>query len=301
MSTILKTEHLTKRFGKKIAVNDVSMTIERGDIYGFIGKNGAGKTTLMRLVLNLAFPTSGKVELFGQKTFSRKNLGRVGSLVEAPTLFGNCTAWENMKRFSVLYGADDNEIREILRMVSLSETGRKKVKKFSFGMKQRLGIAIALLGDPEFIILDEPVNGLDPEGIREMRDLILRLNHEKGTTFLISSHLLDELSKIVTKYGILRDGVLVEEISAEEVSRKCARKIKIDVDDPDGAKTAITDAFAQAQTAIENRALFVTTQEDLGAQINKLLLEKGFSVRAVEVIPSDIEGYFISLMGGVHE
>ena len=220
METVLKTEHLTKIFGNKAAVNDVSMTIEKGDIYGFIGKNGAGKTTLMRLVLNLIFPTSGTIELFGESKLTKANLSRTGSLIEAPTLFLNYSARENLKRFAILYGADNNDIENVLKEVDLTDTGNKKAGKFSFGMKQRLGIAIALLGNPDFIILDEPVNGLDPEGMKEIRDLILRLNREKGTTFLISSHLIDELSKVVTKYGIIRDGVLVEEISAENLKKK---------------------------------------------------------------------------------
>lgn len=271
MEAVLRTEHLTKTFGNKAAVNDVSMTIEKGDIYGFIGKNGAGKTTLMRLVLNLIFPTSGTIELFGESKLTKANLSRTGSLIEAPTLFLNCSARENLKRFAILYGADNNDIENVLKEVDLTGTGNKKAGKFSFGMKQRLGIAIALLGNPDFIILDEPVNGLDPEGMKEIRDLILRLNREKGTTFLISSHLIDELSKVVTKYGIIRDGVLVEEISAENLKKKCTHTLKITVDNVDGAKAFLSAAYGNDCVSVDGRAVVISDHNDESAEINKKL------------------------------
>lgn len=298
MEIVLKTEHLKKSFGNRLAVNDISMTIEKGDIYGFIGKNGAGKTTLMRLVLNLIFPDSGEIELFSEKTFSEKNLSRVGSLIEAPSFFKKCSAWENMKRFAILYGADDNDIKAALEAVSLTDTGKKKAEKFSFGMKQRLGIAIALLGNPEFIILDEPVNGLDPEGIKEMRDLILKLNHEKGITFLISSHLLDELSKVVTKYGIIKDGALVEEISANDLRAKCMRTLKIAVDNPENAVDLLSGTYGKENVRAENEYVFVSGHTAESAAINKKLFENGFSVSAIESVTEGMEDYFIKMMGG---
>ena len=298
METVLRTEHLTKTFGNKAAVNDVSMTIEKGDIYGFIGKNGAGKTTLMRLVLNLIFPTSGTIELFGESKLTKANLSRTGSLIEAPTLFLNCSARENLKRFAILYGADNNEIENVLKEVDLTDTGNKKAGKFSFGMKQRLGIAIALLGNPDFIILDEPVNGLDPEGMKEIRDLILRLNREKGTTFLISSHLIDELSKVVTKYGIIRDGVLVEEISAENLKKKCTHTLKITVDNVDGAKALLSAAYGNDCVSVDGGTVVISDHNDESAEINKNLFESGFSVSGIEAAATDIESYFIEMMGG---
>ena len=298
METVLKTEHLTKIFGNKAAVNDVSMTIEKGDIYGFIGKNGAGKTTLMRLVLNLIFPTSGSIELFGESKLSRKNLSRTGSLIEAPTLFADCSARENLKRFAILYGADESDIENVLKAVDLADTGKKKAGKFSFGMKQRLGIAIAILGNPDFIVLDEPVNGLDPEGMKEIRNLILRLNREKGTTFLISSHLLDELSKVVTKYGIIRDGALVEEISAKELEKKCAHKLRIKVNNAEGAKALLSPIYGDENVTTEDGAVIVSEHNDDSAEINKRLFESGFSVSGIETLSDDIESYFINLMGG---
>ena len=298
MEAVLRTEHLTKTFGNKAAVNDVSMTIEKGDIYGFISKNGAGKTTLMRLVLNLIFPTSGTIELFGESKLTKANLSRTGSLIEAPTLFLNCSARENLKRFAILYGADNNDIENVLKEVDLTDTGNKKAGKFSFGMKQRLGIAIALLGNPDFIILDEPVNGLDPEGMKEIRDLILRLNREKGTTFLISSHLIDELSKVVTKYGIIRDGVLVEEISAENLKKKCTHTLKITVDNVDGAKALLSAAYGNDCVSVDGGTVVISDHNDESAEINKKLFESGFSVSGIETAATDIESYFIEMMGG---
>lgn len=220
MEYVLRTDKLTKCFGDKKAVNKVSMQIKKGDIYGFIGKNGAGKTTLMRLVLGVAEPSDGRITLFNGQPLSYAR-HHIGALLEYPCLYKNCTAYENLKRFSLLTDSNNKQINNILKLVGLDKVGNKKVGKFSLGMKQRLGIGIALLGDPEFLISDEPVNGLDPTGIKEIRDVILRLNHERGITFLISSHLLDELAKIVTTYGIINDVVLIEQISAAELEHRC--------------------------------------------------------------------------------
>ena len=177
METILKTVNLTKVYGRRTVVDGVSMTINKGDIYGFIGKNGAGKTTFMRTVLSLTSITSGKVELFGGKKIEEVG-NKIGSLIEAPGLYKNATAYENLKRFSILYGADESKINNILKFVNLDKTGKKKAKDFSLGMRQRLGIAIALLGEPEFLVLDEPINGLDPAGIKEIRDVISNVDTE---------------------------------------------------------------------------------------------------------------------------
>ena len=198
---IIETSNLTKTFGSKRACDEVSMHVKRGDIYGFIGKNGAGKTTAMKLILGLLSPNSGEVSLFGKKENLNESRKKIGSLVETPALYNGSSALENMRRFAMLFGGDEQEIRELLELVGLNNTGSKKAGAFSLGMKQRLGIAIAMLGNPEILILDEPVNGLDPAGIKEIRDTILKLNKEKGVTFLISSHLLDELAKITTTYG----------------------------------------------------------------------------------------------------
>ena len=254
METVLRTQSLTKRFREKVAVNKVNITIERGDIYGFIGKNGAGKTTTMKLILGLNFPDEGKIEYFGG-TPPEKACRKIGSLIEAPGLYKNCTAYENMKRFSILSGGTDKEIKDRLRLVGLGNTGNKKAGEFSLGMRQRFGIAIALLGDPEFLILDEPINGLDPEGIREIRDVIASLNRERGVTFLISSHLLDELAKVVTKYGILSGGVLQEEITAKQLEERCRSGLKITVDNIAKALSVLEGRIGRSNIGIAGRSL----------------------------------------------
>lgn len=297
MEYVLKTQNLTKRFGAKKAVNGVSITIKKGDIYGFIGKNGAGKTTLMRMVLGAAVPTSGSIELFdGEKLNKARH--RIGSLLEAPSLYKNCTAFENLKRFSKLTGNTDAEINTILRFVGLGDTGNKKVGNFSLGMKQRMGIAIAMLGHPDFLILDEPVNGLDPAGIKDIRDLLLRLNKELGMTILVSSHLLDELAKIVTTYGIINDGILVEQISAKELEAKCSHRLNVTVDDPMKAKKLIQGVIGDVKMALKGNTIIIPSHLNDSAKINKALVEGGVTVSEIVRQSGSLENYFIERIGG---
>ncbi|MGN1095123.1 MAG: ABC transporter ATP-binding protein [Eubacteriales bacterium] len=299
METVLKTYDLTKKFKNKTAVDSVNMTVCKGDIYGFIGKNGAGKTTLLRLVSGLLFPDSGEIELFGEKANGNARK-RIGSLIETPTFYANCTAYENMKRYAILFGADEAHIKELLDFVGLGNTENKKAGKFSLGMKQRLGIAIALLGDPEFIILDEPVNGLDPEGMKEVRDIILKLNREKGTTFLISSHLLDELSKIATKYGIINNGKLVEEIESSVLAKKCRQKLKISVDDPEKARELLLSEIPEEDISVSGGTITLLSHVDDGARFNKLLSKNDIAVSGIEIESEDLENYFIERIGGAN-
>ncbi len=267
-------------------VNNLNLNIKKGDIYGFIGPNGAGKTTVMKVILGLLFANSGEVSLFGEPQNIR-NLKRVGSLIEAPGLYGNCTAYENMKRFSILGGGTDKEIHELLELVGLKEATYKKAKTFSLGMKQRLGIAIALLGNPEFLILDEPVNGLDPMGMKDVRDIILRINKEKGVTFFISSHLLGELEKISTVYGIIRYGVLAEEITAESLAR---------------ASEIITTQMEIPQVTVNEASgkLNIATDISRSAEINSKLVKAGLEVSELGVISTSYEDYFLQKMGPVN-
>ena len=299
MEIILKTNAISKVFGSKTAVNAVNMTVERGDIYGFIGKNGAGKTTLMKMALGLTTPTSGSYELFGEEN-SVVQRRRVGSLIEIPVFYKNRTAYENMKRFAILCGSTDEEIKEKLEFVGLGDVGKKKTKNFSLGMKQRLGIAMALLGDPEFLILDEPVNGLDPEGIKHIRDLILKLNREKGVTFLVSSHLLDELSKIATKYGVIKDGVLVDEISADELKGKLGTNLKITVSDVEKAVEIIKglDGISPDDVTVENDVVIVKAESERSADISTALFSGGVIITGLETVGVGMEDYFIEKMGG---
>ena len=296
MEIVLKTENLTKRFREKVAVNRVNMTIARGDIYGFIGKNGAGKTTTMKLVLGLTFPDEGKIELFGGEKPERARK-KIGSLIEAPGVYKNCTAYENMKRFSILSGTTDRDIRECLRLVGLTNAGNKKAAEFSLGMRQRLGIAIALLGAPQFLVLDEPVNGLDPEGIKEIRDVILRLNRERGVTFLISSHLLDELAKVVTKYGIISDGVLLEEITPKDLERRSRSGLKLVVDDAAKALSVLEGRLKKSDISVAGNSLLLRSDAAYAGKINSLLVKSGVEVRELSMQHGGFEDYFIGRIG----
>ena len=298
---VLQTRGLTKRFGKKIVVNNLNLNIKKGDIYGFIGPNGAGKTTVMKVILGLLFANSGEVSLFGEPQNIR-NLKRVGSLIEAPGLYGNSTAYENMKRFSILSDASDTDIHTLLELVGLKEAAYKKAKTFSLGMKQRLGIAISLLGNPEFLVLDEPVNGLDPMGMKDVRDIILKINKEMGVTFFISSHLLGELEKISTIYGIIRYGVLTEEIRAEELAERCGKGIIIACNDPQKASEIITTQMEIPQVTINEMSgkLNVMTDISRSAEINSKLVKAGLEVSELGVISTSYEDYFLQKMGPVN-
>lgn len=295
MEYVLRTKSLTKKFGSKIAVNAVDMNVAKGDIYGFIGRNGAGKTTAMKLILGLLNATEGEIELFGGEPLEKAR-GRIGSLIEAPGIYKNCTAYENMKRFSIIYGGTDEDIAQLLKLVGLENTGNKKAGRFSLGMKQRLGMAIAMLGNPEFLILDEPINGLDPEGIKDIRNTVLNLNREKGVTFLISSHLLDELAKIVTRYGIINNGVLTEEISAEDLNAMCESGLKVRVDDVGKAITALLPLIPQEEIRVSGGELVLPIDVD-AAGVNELLVKGGVRVSELGAMRGDMEEYFIARLG----
>lgn len=297
MDYLLETRQLTKVYNKRAVVDNVSLHIKKGDIYGLIGKNGAGKTTIMRMILSMAFPTEGDIILFGERTNGRSDR-RLGSLIEAPGIYKNYTARGNMEAFCTLYGVDFSRIDSILDYVGLGQTEDKKAGSFSLGMKQRLGIAITLLGDPEFIILDEPVNGLDPAGMKDVRDLILRLNKEKGVTFMISSHLLDELSKMVNKYGILNEGRLIEEITTEELEMRCRHKLVITVDDLQRAANIVASLVPQQDMCFLNNDIIVASHLEMSAQINKALVENGIMVSGLQCKSDGTEQYFMQRIGG---
>lgn len=296
MDYIVETKNLTKSFPNKLAVDHVTMHIKRGDIYGFIGKNGAGKTTTMKLLLGLINPTEGEMTLFGSKDLNKQR-SRIGSLIEAPGLYKNASAYDNMKLFSLLYGGTDKEIKKILSLVGLGKVGSRKAGNFSLGMRQRLGIAIALLGNPELLILDEPINGLDPAGIKEIRDIIVRLNKERGVTFLISSHLLDELAKITTTYGIVNDGRLVEEIAADKLMERCKQNLHIKVSDVVKAVSVLkAEGLLDRYDVTDDSITMFDHFENAGA-INELLVKNGIIVDALSPSNSGFEEYFIERIG----
>jgi len=293
---ILRTSDLIKKYRNRTVVNHVSIEVGQGEIVGLLGPNGAGKTTTMKLLLGLLRPTSGEMSLFGSTKLDEGRI-KIGSLIEEPGLYKNCDAIENMKRFAILSGGDVNEIKEILDLVGLSGAARRKVREYSLGMKQRLGIAISLLGHPDLLILDEPINGLDPAGIKEIRDTILKLNKEKGVSFLISSHILDELSKITTRYGIINDGRLVEEIEADVLNERCQTNLKISVDDVKKAESILKENNLLNKYEISDHELVMFDHYEEAAKINEILVKGGVNVSGLSHSDMAFEDYFIERIG----
>ena len=293
----MRTYNLCKSFGKNFSVSSLSINIKKGDIYGFIGPNGSGKTTVMKTILGLLTPDSGIVELFGKQN-NRQALRRVGSLIESPGLYGDCTAHENMKRFSIISGGDEQEINSLLNFVGLGDVGKKKVKSFSLGMKQRLGIAVALLGKPELLILDEPVNALDPMGIKAIRDMILQINKDMGVTFFISSHLLGELEKICNVYGIINMGRLTEEITVEELKTLCGNRIYIGCDKPEQAAKLIRENFNVAGNInVGIDYVEIDIDSSLASEINQALILSGINITEIKSTGISYEDFFLQKMG----
>ena len=241
---ILVTRSLCKKFGESYAAKNLNITVKKGDIYGLVGKNGAGKTSLIRMALSMSHPTSGEVELFGatnEKDRIKEHV-KIGAMIETPSFYPYLSAKENLEYYRIQRGITGKEcVNEALEIVGLSDVGKKKFKGFSLGMKQRLGIALAIMGSPDFLILDEPINGLDPMGIKEVRDLLISLNKLKDTTILMSSHILGELSQLATCYGFINNGELIEEISVEQLEDKCKHYLAIKVDNAEKATTILEE------------------------------------------------------------
>ena len=299
METILTVNQVTKRYRKAQALNGITMHIPKGAVYGFVGRNGAGKTTLIRVICGLQEPTEGDYTLYGVNSTDSgisKVRRRMGAVVERPAFYADMTARQNLEmQYSILGLPSKDGIDELLALVGLSDTGSKKARNFSLGMKQRLGIAIALCGNPDFLVLDEPVNGLDPQGIVEMREMILKLNREKNITVLISSHILDELAKLATHYGFIEKGRIVEEISAEELEKKCRRYLSVKVSD--------TEQFARAAEALGADYEIISASEcSLYSQISVTKLTEALSKEGCELLSvseheESLENYFINLVG----
>lgn len=300
MDYILQTNGLTKRYRHFQALNGLTMRIPKGAIYGLVGKNGAGKTTLIRLICGLQEPTSGDFTLYGIRSDDRqisKARRRMGAVVETPAIYMDMTAEENLKQQYLVLGLPSYEgIPELLKLVGLENTGKKKARNFSLGMKQRLGIAIALAGDPDFLVLDEPVNGLDPQGIVEMRELILKLNREKQITVLISSHILDELSRLATHYGIIDGGRMVKELSAEDLEQVSRKSLRIEVSNT-AALARVLDGMG-----IEYKILSDTTADIFAkpniTQLTLALAQQNCEVLSMQERDESLESYYISLVGG---
>lgn len=301
MEYIVETKRLTKSFGKEQAVKNLEMKIPKGEIYGFLGPNGAGKTTTIRMLLGLMKPTSGSVHLFGQDMNSNRIdiLKNVGSLVENPSYYPHLTARENLEASRKILRVPKERINEVLKLVRLQEAGNKKVKGFSLGMKQRLGIAAAMLHQPKLLILDEPTNGLDPSGIIEMRQLIQRLPKEYGMTVVISSHLLSEIDQMATRVGVVSKGKLIFQDSIEEMRKFAQASIQLRVNDNEGAWRALLANGQKADLQDENIALQVEDDEQL-AIVVRYLVQQGFSIYRVQEEKRSLENIFLEMTREEH-
>ncbi len=300
MEYVLTTSALSKKYGKFDALKNLTMHIPKGAIYGFVGKNGAGKTTLIRLICGLQTPTSGDYSIYGIKNTDKnicKSRRRMGAVVETPSIYLDMSARDNLKQQCLILGIPSyDNIDEILELVGLANTGKKRARNFSLGMKQRLGIAVALIGNPDFLVLDEPINGLDPQGIVEVRELVLKLNREHGITFLISSHILDELSKIATNYGFIDQGQIVKEISAEELYAACRKCLYVKVSDTKILARVLDNMSAEYEIISDTEANIYTA-----VKMSELVL--ALSAESCELISSSekdetLETYYMNLVGG---
>lgn len=299
---ILETIELTKQYGTQFAVSDLNIHVKKGEVYGLLGRNGAGKTTTMRMAMGLMQPTKGEVMLFGEKmTVPKKKIfNRIGALIEIPAFYENLTARDNLRIIADLRGTQSKDsIDKALTLINLENEKCKKVKQFSLGMKQRLGIAMALMHEPEFIMLDEPTNGLDPVGIQQIRALIKKLSVEKGTTVLISSHILSEIEQMADTIGIIDHGRLIEELSMDEVKRRNRHYVKLTVSDMSRTipilekELHITDF-----ESINDKELKIYQIEANFEEVNRLLNKNGIGVSEISLNKGNLEEYFLKLTGG---
>ena len=292
MTYILTTDNLTKTYGDKVAAGNINIHIREGEIYGLIGRNGAGKTTIMRMISGLSSPTSGTYTYHGDKSFG------VGVLIESPGIYANRTAFDNLKIKCIALNCYKKEyVNELLEIVGLSDTGKKNVGSFSLGMRQRLGIALALVGDPKMIVLDEPINGLDPQGIAEVRETLERLRDKKGITIMISSHILDELGKLADSYGIINNGELIDEFTNEELVQRCGKYVTIQTDDNKRAVSVITSMGIQ-NVKLAGNIIRIEDNLERTAEINKKLVNSGLAVSEIHINNISLEDYYLNLTGG---
>lgn len=299
MDYILTTNELTKTYGKYNAANEVSIHVERGGIYGLIGRNGAGKTTLMKMIGGLSHPTRGSFEIHGKNGETTKQMmPKVGILIEAPGLYPNMTAMQNLTTKAIALGIKDKQyLKSLLEEVGLSNTGKKKAKQFSLGMKQRLGIAMALVNKPELLILDEPINGLDPQGIAEMRSILHHLCYDKGITILISSHILDELSKVATQYGIIHEGRLLEEETKDELFSKCCERLELKTNNI-SRTLEVLNMMGFSKMEVKDDAINIYERLNEGGAITIALAKENIQTNEIAVKTDALEDYYFQLTGG---
>lgn len=298
MEYVLETKALGKRYQNFTAMNGLNMHIPKGAIYGFVGRNGAGKTTLISLICGLQEPTSGEYTLYGVKNTDvrlNRSRRRMGAVVETPSIYLDMTAEQNLRQqYKTLGLPSEKGIRELLHLVGLDNTGKKKAKNFSLGMRQRLGIAVAMAGDPDFLVLDEPINGLDPQGIIEMRELILKLNQERGITVLISSHILDELSRLATHYGFIDAGHMVKEMSAEELEMRCRKSIRTEVTDT-RTLARVLDGMGIEYSVVDDSKVDIYGEVQVTALVEALAKEN-CTVYSMKEQDESLESYYMNLV-----
>lgn len=301
---ILQTNQLTKSYGKFTALDHANMTAYRGDIYGLIGRNGAGNTTMMKIVAGLAEPTEGSYSIFGKSGYAaEKEKKRIGSLIENPAFFGNLTAYQNLRYYCFQKGITDlKQIDEALELVHLTDFKNKKFRKFSLGMKQRLGIAFAILDNPDLVILDEPINGLDPIGISELRDTFRKLNQERGVTLIISSHILSELYAVANRFLFINNGRVIKEITKQEFDLECSRCIIVKTDDIKKttivleSKLNITD-----YQVIDTREIRIYDENAKSDELNKVFIQSGVNISQIYESGVSLEDYFKQLVKEVQK
>lgn len=299
MEYILQTDNLSKVYGTKTVLNHVSIHVPKKSIYGLVGKNGAGKTTLMRIICGLTQQSEGSYTLLG-KTNEDAVRNNMGMLIEKPGIYEHMTALENLRYFSLLFGIPSRDHHKILEMVGLQNAGKKKASQFSLGMKQRLGIAISLLGNPDFLILDEPINGLDPEGVYEMRKMLETLNREHGTTIMIASHILSELYKLATDYAIIDGGCLIAEFSKETLESACSSGVQVTVEPEylQNAKTLIASRYPNVRCEVLSNQSLRLHEKINPADLNQFLVENKVRVCGLGANEEDIEKFFVEKLSG---
>jgi len=297
-TTVIQTTGLTRRYGRQTSVDNLNLQVRRGEVYGFLGPNGAGKTTTIRMLLGLTRPTAGTVSLFGENLSARRTalLRRIGSLVENPSCYEHLSGRDNLRVTATLLGVDDKRIDEVLEIVRLQHAAAKKVRDYSLGMKQRLGIASALLGRPELLILDEPTNGLDPSGIQEIRDLIVKMPQEHGITVLVSSHLLHEIDLMATSVGIINEGRLLFEGRIEDLRRRSSSRLVLEVDDVSRARALLQEHRIPVQPHANGLMLALSSYEQAAA-VNRILVLAGHSVYRLREEGDTLEDIFLDLVG----
>ncbi|MEQ2455722.1 ABC transporter ATP-binding protein [Flavonifractor hominis] len=300
---VLVTHGLTKRYGNRPVVDRVDLSVEKGQIYGLVGRNGAGKTTLIRMVTGQTVPSGGELSLFGASGGRELSAMRAhtGVMVETPSFYPYLTARQNLEYYRIQRGIPgDRVVDQVLEEVDLAGTGKKTFKNFSLGMKQRLGLALALMNRPDFLLLDEPINGLDPEGIVEFRNLLLRLNEEQQTTILISSHILPELANLATCYGFIDNGVMLEQISAQALQEKCRACIEVRVDDVSQAALVLErELEVRDYEVLPGNLIRLYCFLDQPHTVARVLVEGGVALQSIESRGANLEDYFLSMIGGV--